>query len=169
MEAAITRAQTHDELIAAITATYQAQSAEGWAQRIAEGLLLAELAAMLGITEDYPGTETLQMNAKRAWWNLPKVFQRAVDWFTEKLDKAVEIPVVYEFGERPIKRAPDVASAAQLDTAARLRARAEKGKAGIAKQLARAVEKEKITAQAAVKIATDLLLAGVALVLNVLS
>lgn len=128
MESAITRAQTHDELIAAITATYQAQSAEGWAQRIAEGLLLAELAAMLGVTEDYPGTETLQMNAKRAWWNLPKVFQRAVDWFTEKLDKAVEIPVVYEFGKRPVKRAPDVASAAQLDTAARLRARAEKGK-----------------------------------------
>lgn len=128
MEAAITRAQNHDELIAAITTTYQRQGPEGWAQRIAEALTLAELAAMLGVTEDYPRTETLEMNAKKSWWSIPKVFQRAVDWFTEKLDKAVEVPVVYEFGERPVKRAPDVASAAQLDAAARLRTRAEKGK-----------------------------------------
>lgn len=128
MEAAIDRAQTHEELVSAITTTYQTQSAEGWAQRIAEGLLLAELAAMLGITEDYPGTETLEMEAaKRSWWKLPKIFDRAVVWFTEKLDQVVEVPVVYGFGERPVKRAPDVARAAQLDSATKLRARAKKG------------------------------------------
>lgn len=127
MESAIGRAQSHDDLISAITTTYQTQSPALWAQRIAEALLLAELAATLGITDDYPRAETLEMEAKRAWWKVPKLFDRAVVWFTEKLDKAVEVPVVYEFGERPVKRAPDVARAAQLDSATKLRARAKKG------------------------------------------
>ena len=127
MESAIGRAQSHDDLISAITTTYQTQSPALWAQRIAEALLLAELAATLGVVEDYPRAETLEMEAKRSWWKLPKLFDRAVVWFTEKLDKAVEVPVVYEFGERPVKRAPDVARAAQLDSATKLRARAKKG------------------------------------------
>lgn len=125
MRDAIARSQTHEDLIANITTNYQTQNGSLWAQRIAEGLLLAELAAMLGITEDYPATQTLEMNAGKSWWRIPKVFQKAVDWFTQKLDKAVEVPVDYEFGERPVKRAPDVARAAQLDTAAKLRKRAE--------------------------------------------
>lgn len=128
MRSAIDRARDHDELIANITITYQTQATGPWAQRIAEGLLLAELAAMYGLTIDYPGVQTLEMNTKPSWWKLPKVFQRAVEWFTEKLDRAVEVPVVYEFGERPVKRAPQVAAAAQIDTAARLRKRAETGK-----------------------------------------
>lgn len=120
---AIDRAEDYENLIAGIDGVYRNASPQILAQRIAEALTLSELAAALGVAEDYQGTETIEMNASR--WKVPSLFTKAASWLLGKIERAAAIPVVYEFAEKPVKRAPMVAAAVQLDTASRLRAKAE--------------------------------------------
>lgn len=127
---AIDRAEDYENLIAGIDNVYRNASPQILAQRIAEALTLSELAAALGVAEDYQGTETIEMNASR--WKVPSLFTKAASWLLGKIERAAAIPVVYEFAEKPVKRAPMVAAAVQLDTASQLRAKA--GQAQKAKQ-----------------------------------
>jgi len=120
---AIDRAEDYENLIAGIDGVYLNASPQILAQRIAEALTLAELAAALGVGEDYRGAETIEMNASR--WKVPSLFSRAASWLLGKIERAAAVPVVYEFADKPVKRAPMVAATVQLDTASRLRAKAE--------------------------------------------
>jgi SPP1 gp7 family putative phage head morphogenesis protein len=120
---AIDRAEDYENLIAGIDGVYRNTSPQKLAQRIAESLTLAELAAALGVAEDYQGRETIEMNASR--WKVPSLFSKAASWLLGKIERAAAVPVVYEFAEKPVTRAPKVAAAVQLDTASRLRAKAE--------------------------------------------
>jgi SPP1 gp7 family putative phage head morphogenesis protein len=120
---AIDRAEDYENLIAGIDGVYLNASPQILAQRIAEALTLAELAAALGVGEDYRGAETIEMNTSR--WKVPSLFSRAASWLLGKIERAAAVPVEYEFADKPVKRAPMVAAAAQLDTASRLRAKAE--------------------------------------------
>lgn len=120
---AIDQAEDYENLIAGIDGVYRNASPQIMAQRIAEALTMAELAAALGVAEDYQGTETIEMNASR--WKVPSLFAKAASWLLGKIERAAAVPVVYEFAEKPVKRAPMVAAAVQLDTASRLRAKAE--------------------------------------------
>lgn len=105
----------------AVLFVYQRSVPDVLAQRIAEALLLAELAGAYAVVLDNPGGESLvTMNAG---WRIPRLFQKAVEWFSGRIQRAASVPVVYEFAEQPIKRAPVVAAAAQLDTANRLQKR----------------------------------------------
>lgn len=105
----------------AVTETYRRLVPDRLAQRIAEALLLAELAGAYSVVLDNPGGDSLvTMNAG---WRIPKFVRSAVQWFSDRISKAASVPVEYEFAEQPNKRAPVVAAAAQLDTANRLRKR----------------------------------------------
>mgnify|MGYP000022180977 CR=1 FL=1 len=105
----------------AVLFVYQRSVPDVLAQRIAEALLLAELAGAYAVVLDNPGGELLvTMNAG---WRIQRLFKKAVEWFSGRIQRAASVPVVYEFAEQPIKRAPMVAAAAQLDTANRLQKR----------------------------------------------
>lgn len=120
---AVEQAQDYENLIAGIEGVYRRANPQVLAQRIAEALTLAELSAALGVVEDYQPRDTIEMNASR--WRVPELFTRAAAWLLGKIEKAATVPVKYEFAEKPVKRAPAVAAAVQLDTAARLRTKAE--------------------------------------------
>lgn len=120
---AIDQAEDYENLIAGIDGVYRNVSPQILAQRIAEALTMAELAAALGVAEDYQGTNTIEMNASR--WKVPSLFSRAASWLLGKIERAAAVSVVYEFADKPVKRAPMVAAAVQLDTASRLRSKAE--------------------------------------------
>ena len=116
--AALALAEDFDGLRFAITETYRRSLPDRLAQRIAEALLLAELAGAYGVLLDNPGGESIvTMNAG---WRIPRLFRAAVDWLSQRIQKASSVPVEYEFAEQPNRRAPVVAAAAQLDTANRL-------------------------------------------------
>jgi len=130
---AIEGAPDYENLQAAVLQVYSRANPQILAQRIAEALTLAELAAMLGITDDYPIGESLLHMQTESRWRLPRFFTDAAAKIGARIAKALdripgsEVEVTYEFGEKPQKRAPQVAAAVQLDTASRLRAKAEHG------------------------------------------
>lgn len=126
--AAIELSTSYEQLQAAVTQVYRHASPSILAQRCAEALVLAELAGMYSVAIDNPLSETLlHMQTTGSRWRVPGFFRDAVRWISDRIERATTVPVVYEFGEKPRQRAPMVAAATQLDTAAKLRAKAESG------------------------------------------
>ena len=116
---AIERAHDHAQLRASLVNAYRHIHPMLLVGRITEALILAELAAMYSLTIDYPARQSVRhLNARG--WRVPSLFRQAAAWLSDKIAKAVTVPVEYEFGRRPEERAPRVAKAAQLDTAAKL-------------------------------------------------
>lgn len=124
---AIELSTSYEQLRAAVTQVYRHASPTLLAQRCTEALVLAELSAMYSLTIDNPIAPTLLHMQAPSRWRVPGLFREAVRWLSDKIERAASVPVVYEFGEKPAKRAPVAAAAAQLDTAARLRAKADHG------------------------------------------
>lgn len=130
---AIEGAPDYENLSAAVLQVYRRAQPQVLAQRIAEALTLAELSAMLGITQDYPIGESLLHMQTDSRWRLPRFFTDAAAKIGARIAKALdripgsEVEVTYEFGQKPQQRAPQVAAAVQLDTANRLMSKAEHG------------------------------------------
>ena len=123
-QAALAQAEDFDGLRFAITETYRRSLPDRLAQRIAEALLLAELAGAYSVVLDNPGggDSLLTLNSG---WRIPRLFRAAAEWLSKRIERAASVPVVYEFAQQPNRRAPVVAAAAQLDTANRLRRRVD--------------------------------------------
>jgi SPP1 gp7 family putative phage head morphogenesis protein len=124
--AALAGADDYEQLRAALIEPYRAANATGFAQRLAEQMALAELAGYLSIIEGYPLEVRLFLNADSRW-RVPALFEKAVSWFSRRLERAAAVPVEYEIGKRVEKRAPEVARATQLDTTNQLVRHAESG------------------------------------------
>lgn len=106
-------------LRAAIRDSYARANPAPLAERLAEVLALAELAAWYSLAIDSPVMDAPALMNSGSW-GVPRVFARAVSWFKGRLASAGAVPVEYEFAAEADHKARKTAPAAQLDTASRL-------------------------------------------------